>query len=386
MRLKSLLICALPVLFWISSSGCSLAKFPALKIGGSSLNAGKVAAGRVAQGRNMTTARAVHTATLLPNGKVLIAGGMERNRVFFASAELYDPVAELYAPTGSMTTKRASHTATLLRNGKVLIAGGGGDDGQLASAEIYDPASGTFSATGTMNAKRSGHTATLLADGKVLVAGGAVINDMLASAEIYDPSTGVFKRAGNMTMPRVAHAAVLLTTGDVLIAGGSAHRGDVLSSAEIYNPSAGAFTKTGDMSVVRHKLCAILLRDGRVLVTGGSDNRDWQGRRASAEIYDPQQHRFVAAGDMNTTRFKHPSGMAMLPDGKILVASGSESVEVYDPATSAFGTVAGGLDGARFFGTVTLLQNGKALIAGGYGYGTRERGPEGTAQTWIYQP
>jgi hypothetical protein len=144
-------------------------------------------------------AREFHTATLLPNGKVLIAGGFAQS--IWASAELYDPVSGTFTPTGAMTTPRWDHTATLLPSGKVLIAGGRVDPSGApqASAELYDPASGTFSATGPMTAARIRQTATLLNNGKVLIAGGDY--PYLQTAEIYDPSTEIFTPTGDMTEP-----------------------------------------------------------------------------------------------------------------------------------------------------------------------------------------
>jgi hypothetical protein len=143
----------------------------------------------------MVTTRFEHTATLLGNGKVLIAGGAEYTSstlppTELASAELYDPATGAFATTGSMTAARSFHAATLLGNGKVLIVGGSnGSSASLASAELYDPSTGVFTATGSMGTARSAHTATLLNNGKVLIAGGlgAIV---LASAELYDPSTG----------------------------------------------------------------------------------------------------------------------------------------------------------------------------------------------------
>src|SRR5882724_2823996 len=133
---------------------------------------------------SLNTARLLQTATLLPNGMVLIAGG------FSASAELYNPASGTWTPTGSLNTARGFHTATLLHNGMVLVAGGFGANNYLASAELYDPASGTWTPTGSLNTARDGHTATLLPNGMVLVAGGfGASGPPLASAEHYDPAS-----------------------------------------------------------------------------------------------------------------------------------------------------------------------------------------------------
>jgi hypothetical protein len=124
----------------------------------------------------MTAARAAHTATLLPSGRVLIAGGCTLDSCELeedgASAELYDPRVGSFAKTGTMGTERVSHTATLLPNGEVLLAGGWDRGGVLANAELYNPATGVFSPTSSMTTHRAAHTATLLPNGKVLIAGG----------------------------------------------------------------------------------------------------------------------------------------------------------------------------------------------------------------------
>ena len=138
----------------------------------------------------MGTARHAHTATLLPNGKVLVAGG-QGSSGFVSSAELYDPATGTWTVTGALGNARMGHTATLLANGKVLVAGGGGG-GYLASAELYDPAAGTWTATGALSTARDYHTATLLPNGKVLVAGGynSTSPYYLSSVELYDPADG----------------------------------------------------------------------------------------------------------------------------------------------------------------------------------------------------
>jgi hypothetical protein len=169
----------------------------------------------------MNDARTGQTATLLPNGKVLVAGGGNGTTIL-STAELYDPTTGVFSPTGTMTTPRLFATATLVGDGRVLIAGGGSIVGNcsgcsVASAEIYDPASGTFSSVANMGYPRRGHIAILLPNGNVLVAGG--IDDGLAdperflsSAELFDPETLNFSPASSMTSPRFDHAANLLRT------------------------------------------------------------------------------------------------------------------------------------------------------------------------------
>lgn len=333
------------------------------------------ATGSITSTGSMSTARAAHTATLLPNGKVLITGGMERNGGFFATAELYDPDTGNFTPTGSMTTKRVGSKAVLLRTGKVLIIGGSNhEDGSLASAELYDPVTGTFTATGSMKEKGGG-LLTVLADGRVLVVGGY--------NEIYDPATGAFALTGKLDLQQSSTATLLtvLKNGKVLLTGSVTYPAETpLAKAELYDPASGSFTAIGNMTKARAKQAATLLPDGRVLITGGMDRSGPQGRTASAEIYDPAKNSFMAIGNMSMARFKHADTTVVLPNGKVLIAGGGERAEVFDPVTGTFGMASGSLDEAWFFATATLLQSGKVLIVGGY-----RRGVECTARAWIYQ-
>jgi hypothetical protein len=185
---------------------------------------------------------------LLPSGKVLVAAGLSGpGSLPDASAELYDPASGTWTATGSLNTARYIHTATLLPNGKVLVAGG--QNGDLASAELYDPASGTWTATGSLNTARYDHTATLLPNGKVLVAGGANSTDTLASAELYDPTSGTWTATGSLNTAREFHTASLLPNGNVLVAGGLDIFGGALASAELYGPPLRPAFFTGEIGL-----------------------------------------------------------------------------------------------------------------------------------------
>ena len=310
------------------------------------------------------TARFEHTATLLNNGMVLIAGGENFGIGALADAELYNPATGTFTATGSLSTARDSHTATLLNNGMVLIAGGENFSGILANAELYNPATGTFTPTGSLNTARDGHTATLLNNGMVLVVGGQTPSSNSASAELYDPGTGTFTATGSLNVGRYLPTATLLNNGMVLIAGGAGSYGITLASAELYDPSAGTFTLTGNLNSARRFHTATLLNNGMVMVAGGCGSC---GALASAELYNPASATFTITGSLNTARYYHTA--TLLNNGMVLVAGGYNtsslaSAELYDPTSGAF-TPASSLNFARYFHTATLLNNDMVLIAGG---------------------
>ena len=342
----------------------------------------------------MVAARADFTATLLPDGKVLVAGGVdsndERTQKALASAELFDPGTGKWSATGSMTRPRSRHTATLLRNGKVLVTGGYcpgsttkgcpsvfDPDGAIAAAELYDPRTGTWSTTGSMTTTRFLHSATLLADGRVLVAGAehGMPDAILASTELYDPGTGKWSATGSMITARTQQFAAMLRDGKVLVAGGigpvSPTKHDLLVSAELYNAETGKWTATGSLSTPRAEGgTAVLLGDGKVIVAGGDGPGD--PMLASAELYDPGGGAWMATGSMSGPRGQ--SASVLLADGQVLVAGGFDvgnetgrllaSAERFDPNTGIWSN-AGSVAVPRFDPTATLLDNGKVLVAGG---------------------
>lgn len=337
-------------------------------------------AGSLTPATPMIEPRSGHSATLLPDGKVLIAGGMRRNQDFYKSAELYDPATGKFQLTGEMNQRRVGHIAVLLPSGKVLVAGGWVGMGGTDSAELYDAATGKFTPIAKMTVPRGRPSATLLTNGDILIAGGEVRdNQPVASAEIFRVKSLSFQPTGSMHHARVSHTATLLPDGRVLIAGGYDNAPD--SSAELYDPKTGAFTTTASLSVARCKHTAGLLPDGRVLIAGGSDSRGWNGNLSSTEIYDPHTGKFTTAASMNDSRFKLPDEAVQLASGKLLIAGGSKQVEVYDPASGKFLVAAGRMNDPWHFLSETRLRDGSVLLAGGY-----PNDPNATAQAWIYRP
>jgi hypothetical protein len=323
-----------------------------------------------------------HTATLLSNGKVLIAGGMARNGVPEPTAEVYDPATRRFTPVGKMASPRGwGATATLLPNGKVLLTGGATGSWcsplcYLATTELYDPATGTFSPTGNMTKPRAGAFAVLLHTGNVLIIGGEADSDdgSRVTAELYDSLRGVFSPAGSMSKAMGVSATVVLKSGKVLVVG---------DTAEIYDPSTGRFTSSGRMITPRGKVGATLLPDGKVLIVGGQVDGAWGPRIATTEIYDPQTGTFTSGPTMNFSRYKLRNGVVLLSNGRIFVAGGADTPEVYDPATSSFRPTAGSKLDGFCFSTATLLNNGDVLMVGGYGY---HPGDGAVNHAWLYHP
>jgi Tol biopolymer transport system component len=336
---------------------------------------------------NLNTGRDSHTATLLPNGQVLVAGGNNSNGTL-KSAELYNPATGTWSTTGSLNTSRAFHTATLLPGGKVLVAGGFScapppqTCSQLNSAELYDPTTGTWSNMGDLNAARDSHTATLLLNGKVLVAGGFLGGGPLNSVELYDPATGTWNRTGNLNIGRGFHTATLLPNGKVLAAGGDIADPSGLgfdgpragNSAELYDPTTGMWSATGNLNTERALHTSTLLLNGHVLVAGGVGDFGDGRVTNSAELYDPATGTWSNTGTLNTGRDFHTA--TPLPGGKVLIAAGffvagfpniTDSAELYNPVTGTWSHTTS-LNSGRRFHTATLLLNGKVLVAGGSGF------------------
>jgi len=319
---------------------------------------------------SMLVPRELHTATLLPNGKVLIAGGVDTVPHVSTSAELYDPSSGVFSATGSMSVPRSSHTATLLPDGKVLITGGSAGILNQASgvdtttAELYDPLTGTFTPTGQMSVPRFLHSATLLTGGKVLLAGGegVISSPATATAELYDPVTGTFTPTGNMTTPRAQQLATLLVDGRVLIVP-SGDQDD--HSTELYDPATGTFSRTtwttddGGVGAT-----STLLASGKVLVTLNPQECDTPGMLAG--LIDPASSQFTATGKP-ALGFCYPQA-TVLSDGAVLIAGGfwflGPIAQIYDPASGAFSRT-GDMTTDRWGYAATLLPDGSVLVSGG---------------------
>jgi DNA-binding beta-propeller fold protein YncE len=262
----------------------------------------------------MTTPRYAHTATLLPKAnKVLIAGGCcAGDGSAWRTAELYDFASGTFTQTGSMTQPRMNATATLLADGRVLIAGGAKaaptlpiGEFSLREAEIYDPATGTFTATGKLNNPRQAATAALLNDGQVLIAGGWTVgDDPSGTAELYTPESGTFTRTANMSVGRRYAASSRLEDGRVLVAGGD----NGANYGQVFDPDSKSWGLDVFMTEARELPTATFLFstdsvfDGGVLVAGGVIPNTGTSGGKLLELYDPQTDKFQPAGEMTTPR------------------------------------------------------------------------------------
>lgn len=319
----------------------------------------------------MANPRGGFSATLLPDGMVLVAGGLGGFGFPAPAAdELYDPATGSWVATGRMAYPRATFSATLLANGKVLVLGGS------SYGELYDPGTGSWTLTGGIHRLPGGHTVTLLIDGQVLVAGGIRSlpngnNGSLASAELYDPVSGTWTPTGSMLTRRANATATLLLDGKVLVVGGDDFGSGTLASAEVYDPHTGTWVATGSMHEVRADHTATRLLDGRVLVGGGVSNEPDTGiASASAELYDPGSGSWSVTGRMTAARMYATA--TLLSDGRVFVVGGLgyygdgaalASAEVYDAATGSWSSTGSMHDLVGY--TATLLPDGKVLVLGG---------------------
>jgi len=361
---------------------------------------------------HMNSARTGHTATLLQNGKVLVAGGEDANRNGYNTAEIYDPAADTWTTVANLNTARFGHAAILLNDGTVLITGGDisfdpAYGATIASTnEVYDPAANTWTVVGSFKTFRTAYTTTLLNSGKVLFTGGYQSDpsygiNYLATAEIYDPLAKTWSYAAPMNVTRCNHSATLLPNGTVLAAGGGDQYLSPITSAEIYNPVANTWTLVANLNVPRFNHLAASLPNGNVVVAYGSTIQGTgvgQGTgigaaQGSAESYNPAANTWTATG-----MTVQPLGLSttQLANGQVLLAGGGSPsgygaanlAQIFNPATNTW-SIAASMNTGREKHTATLLQNGKVLVVGGdtaVGYYYYSSYPIVLASVELYDP
>jgi hypothetical protein len=353
----------------------------------------------------LNTARQNHTATLLRNGQVLVAGGSDDNGAVLASAELYDPATGTWSVTGSLAAPRARHFAFALPSGAVLAIGGDQPCCQTnITAELYDTGTGTWSPAGNRGPIVGIYVATMLQTGKVLVIDAMPYR---TDAWLYDPIQQTWNQASGSRAYRQYPDAMLLQDGKVLVVGGTNDADEVVIApgAELYDPTTDAWTMTGSPNVLREAGTDTVLPDGSVLAAGGfswvtqADQYSWITYSVpwrSSESYDADGI-WRPAGDLNEARSSHTA--TLLPGGRVLIVGGEgipdpelgaysgrvlKSAELYDPTAAAW-THTSSLNGARMRHTATLLDDGSVLVVGGIG-GDLSSGHAVLSGTEIYIP
>jgi len=320
----------------------------------------------------MSVALWAHSATLLQNGKVLIAGG-DRSGPYLTkcegTAELYDPVSDTISPAGKIIEGRTQHSATLLADGRVLIAGGYASR-DLDSAEVYEPSTRTFTTTGKLSTAISNHSALLQPDGKVFLAGGR------GSMQVYDPEAGTFSQITDPGPVSQYSKSLQLTNLKVLTTVGSM----VLNT--IYDPGTQSLTFPENQANYRKGVFSTvtLMPDGNVLITGGSRSHCEASGIAgidSLHLFDPVANRLWGAGKMAVVRVGHTA--TLLPDGDVFLAGGAigcfdeelggggnATAETFNASNGRISLTSGKMLTARAGQMATLLRDGRVWIAGGY--------------------
>ncbi len=320
------------------------------------VSVGAAAAQEAAGPSLLSDARAGHTATLLADERVLVAGGVD-GETELATAEVIDPASATVASLGALAQARSGHTATLLPDGRMLIAGGHAEGSSLAAAELFDPDTGTSAPAPAMKWARTGHAAALLDDGRVLLVGGTDDGKPVARAELFDPASGSFTPTAKSRAVHRDATATVLPFGKVLVAGTATKK--KAPAAELYDPVKDKWTAVKKAPRVTGHVAA-KLRDGRVLLAGGPGEK--------SQLFDLAKGKFAQAPAVAAKRTGHTATPLLF--GEVLIVGGDQNgeevaaVELFDIETDSFETI-GELMIPRTGHTTTALAEGGALIVGG---------------------
>ncbi len=330
------------------------------------------------------TPRAVHQATPLTDGRVLLTGGCSSSGCGGVEqagvSDVYDPATGRMEVGPAMAVPRLSHTATLLDDGRVMVVGGYGGEGAppTASIEVFDPTTEAFTASGSLRTARADHTASLLPDGRVVVAGGrGVGGSAVRSVEIIDPKTGAVAAGPELPEPRAAHVATVLA-GDVFLIGGTTTDDRAVASTLVLDRRARLWAAGPTLATARVKHAAVSLPDGDVLVIGGSGSAESRDALASTELLRTGSDTFRPGPVLPEGRYKLTDAAAVLLDGRVAVAGGTMVVVIDTASASVQEIDTPSLGRERAFQTLTPLPDGTALVAGGY-----DAGIVPTATAWL---
>jgi len=319
---------------------------------------------------NMSTSRSSHGAARLANGKILLVGGFASTTL--ATTEQFDPTTSTFSAAAPLTQGRYGHITSILPDGRVLAAGGQSAFGAyLSSSEVYNPSTNTWSPTGSLTSIRDNWEYITLTGGRVLVAGAGVTGS--STAELFNPATMTWEVCGANLARRADGMLAALPSGKALFAGGFIPGSTSLSTAELLDPATRLWTSTGSMSAPRARAGVATLLDGRVLVAGGSNS---SGTLSTAELYNPTTGTWSAAAPMRAKRSY--TVLTTLPSGRVLLTGGARGLvfisdaEIYDPTRNAWLPLPN-MQIGRINHTVTVTSSGSALVAGGSnGYSTNK--------------
>jgi N-acetylneuraminic acid mutarotase len=336
---------------------------------------------------DLAVARALTTATLLADGRVLVVGGEDSDYGMLASVEIFDPKTGAFTKGPDLPSPRVHHTATRLKSGEVLVAGGGQGseislptgEKTLASALLFDPKTNQWRETASMNAARAGHRAALLADGRVLVAGGgdkigypcAAIHPncnvaaALGSAEIYDPAAGTWTATGSLLQSRLAFSMDVTSAGVVAAGGGADNQG--LDSVEIFDASAGVWRAGPKLDGQRLYQSTVVLGDELVVAGGKIAN---VAPITTVDTLDESGTRWTHRASLDEPRTG--ASFVALPSGKGLLVAGDDQTgqqfldeaALYDRAANTW-TKIHPIANPRYSQVAVVLGDGSVLVVGG---------------------
>lgn len=352
----------------------------------------------ITQGAALGGPRSHHTATRLPDGKILLVGGSQGPNEPLASVEIFDPVAGSIAQVASLHTPRHDHSATLLPDGRVLIIGGYSLPQQwLSDAEVYDLSTNTWTVVPPLYSHGVSHSATLMSDGRVLVVGGCTGSGVCTErVEIFDPQDNSWIDAAPLKSDRASQAALSLDDGRVLVVGGQS-AGNVLNDGDalLYDPQTNTWADTGPMVAPRIFAQITKLLDGRVLVAGGMTLKDAPVLRmtASVEIYNPTSNTWASAASLSRPRYAFI--LTLLPDGQVWAIGGAYShenkwgrasfvrkIESYDAVTDNWRAI-GELPQPGACAAAAFLPDGHLWVTGGQAGQSKDMF---LSSTWLMAP
>jgi len=324
-------------------------------------------------GSKMIEQRQDFAFVVLSDGRLLSIGGRGVAKVassgymeYIATSDLYDPVADKWALSGTMDYWRSVPSAVELEDGKVLVSGGAAHQRNATSlTEIWDPGTGEWTIVAPMNQAREKFGLIRLADGRVIAIGGSDdTGQHTPTAEIYDSSADTWTLIDPMGENRIWHTTTVLNDGRILVTGGGNPDGPFKKSAEIFDPATEKWQYAGEMSVSRSQHTATLMADGRVLVVGG------RGKRKTSEIYDPVTNTWGSVSETTSPRAEHVA--IANSDGSVLVAGGTgnlQSMELYDPISNSW-TEVGEMAFSRYRFHAYKRDDNSIMIIGGQGLET----------------